>query len=87
MITATLLAGAVATPIAGRLGDMLGKRRILLASLGMLVAGAVLCATTSSLLPVLVGRALQGIAVSAVPLGISLMRDALPPERLGAGSP
>lgn len=85
VITATLLAGAVATPIAGRLGDMLGKRRILLASLGMLVAGAVLCATTSSLLPVLVGRALQGIAVSAVPLGISLMRDALPPERLGGG--
>ncbi len=85
VITSTLLAGAVATPIAGRLGDMVGKRRVLLISLALLVAGSVLCATTSSLLPVLVGRALQGVAVSAVPLGISLMRDALPPERLGSG--
>jgi MFS family permease len=85
VITATLLAGAVATPIAGRLGDMVGKRRVLLATLGLLVAGSVLCAATSDLLPVLVGRALQGVAVSAVPLGISLMRDTLPPARLGSG--
>ncbi|GAA4768427.1 MFS transporter [Actinomycetospora chibensis] len=85
VITATLLAGAVATPIAGRLGDMIGKRRVLLATLGLLVVGSVLCAVTSELVPVLVGRALQGVAVSAVPLGISLMRDTLPPERLGSG--
>ncbi len=39
-ITATLLAGAVATPVLGRLGDMYGKRRILLASLTMLVIGS-----------------------------------------------
>ena len=85
VITATLLAGAVATPIAGRLGDMVGKRRMLLVTLGLLVAGALLCAVSSDLLPVLVGRSLQGVAVSAIPLGISLMRDALPAERLGSG--
>ncbi|PVZ14366.1 MFS transporter [Actinomycetospora cinnamomea] len=85
VITATLLAGAVATPIAGRLGDMVGKRRVLLATLALLVVGSVLCAVTSALLPVLLGRALQGVAVSAVPLGISLMRDTLPPARLGSG--
>jgi MFS family permease len=85
VITATLLGGAVATPIAGRLGDMVGKRRVLLATLGLLVVGALICALTSSLIPVIVGRSLQGVAVSAVPLGISLMRDALPPERLGSG--
>lgn len=85
VITATLLAGAVATPLAGRLGDMLGKRTMLLVTLGLLVVGSVLCALTSDLVPVLIGRALQGVAVSAVPLGISLMRDALPPARLGSG--
>ena len=85
VITATLLAGAVATPLAGRLGDMVGKRRMLLVTLAALVAGSVLCALTSDLLPVLVGRSLQGVSVSAIPLGISLMRDALPPERLGSG--
>ncbi|MEJ2860392.1 MFS transporter [Actinomycetospora flava] len=85
VITATLLAGAVATPIAGRLGDMIGKRRVLVATLGLLVAGSVICAMTNDLVPVLVGRSLQGVAVSAVPLGISLMRDTLPPARLGSG--
>ncbi|OKI44654.1 hypothetical protein A6A29_35140 [Streptomyces sp. TSRI0281] len=38
-ITATLLAGAVATPVMGRLGDMYGKRRMLLVSLGLLAPG------------------------------------------------
>ncbi|WP_206057588.1 MULTISPECIES: hypothetical protein [Nocardiopsis] len=38
-ITATLLAGSVATPVAGRLGDMYGERRMLPVSLGPLVAG------------------------------------------------
>jgi MFS family permease len=85
VITATLLGGAVATPIAGRLGDMVGKRRVLLATLALLVVGALICALTSSLVLVIIGRSLQGVAVSAVPLGISLMRDALPPERLGSG--
>lgn len=82
-ITATLLAGAVVTPVAGRLGDMFGKRAILAASLGSLILGSVICALTSSLLPVIVGRVLQGAAMGAIALGISILRDELPPERVG----
>ena len=82
-ITATLLAGAVVTPIAGRLGDMLGKRPVLLASLAMMVAGSVVCASADSLTPMIVGRGLQGFAAGVIPLGISLMRDVLPAEKLG----
>jgi MFS family permease len=84
VITATLLAGAVATPISGRLGDMFGKRRILFANLLLLVAGSVVCASFSTLLPEIVGRSLQGAAVGAIPLGISIMRDELPAERVGS---
>ncbi|NLE82106.1 MAG: MFS transporter [Rhodococcus sp.] len=83
-ITATLLAGAVITPIAGRLGDMFGKRTILALSLVSLIAGSVICALSSSLLPVIVGRALQGTAMGAIALGISILRDELPPERVGS---
>ncbi|MFC3994404.1 MFS transporter [Nocardiopsis sediminis] len=83
-LTAPLLAGAVATPVAGRLGDMFGKRRVLLASLGVLVAGSLVGAFSSSLVPLVAGRALQGCAMGVIPLGISLMRDELPPERLGS---
>ncbi|MFD3506172.1 MFS transporter [Nocardia sp. NPDC058666] len=83
VITATLLAGAVSTPIAGRLGDMFGKRRVLITNVGFMIAGSVICATANSLLPEVLGRSLQGIAVGAIPLGISIMRDELPPEKVG----
>jgi MFS family permease len=85
-ITATLLAAAVATPIMGRLGDMYGKRRMLLISIGMLVAGSVVAALSSSLVPMIAGRALQGLAAGVIPLGISIMRDELPAEKLGSAT-
>lgn len=84
VITVTLLASAVCTPISGRLGDMFGKRRILLLDLLAMVIGSVLCAMSSSLIPSVAGRALQGVAIGAIPLGISILRDELPPERVGS---
>ncbi|MGW0958837.1 MFS transporter [Streptomyces gelaticus] len=84
VMTATLLAGAVATPIMGRLGDLYGKRRMLLASLAVMVAGSLICAFTDELVVMIVGRALQGFAMGAIPLGIGIMRDELPRERLGS---
>ncbi|WP_328951038.1 MFS transporter [Streptomyces sp. NBC_00184] len=84
VITATLLAAAVATPVAGRLGDMFGKRRMLIASLIPLVAGSVVCALSSSVVPMIAGRGLQGLGMGVVPLGISLLRDVVPAEKLGS---
>lgn len=84
VITATLLAAAVATPTVGRLGDMFGKRRMLLISLVVLVAGSVVTALADSLLPAIIGRTLQGLSAAVIPLGISIMRDELPSERLGS---
>ncbi|ANH92112.1 MULTISPECIES: MFS transporter [unclassified Streptomyces] len=86
VVTATLLAAAIATPVMGRLGDMYGKRRMLLLSLVMLVAGSVVAALSDSLAPMVVGRALQGLASGVIPLGISIMRDELPAERLGSAT-
>lgn len=83
VITATLLAGAVSTPISGKLGDMFGKRLVLVINLGFMIVGSVVCASFSSLLPEIVGRSLQGAAVGAIPLGISIMRDELPPAKVG----
>ncbi|QNP68899.1 MFS transporter [Streptomyces roseirectus] len=85
-VTATLLAAAVATPVMGRLGDMYGKRRMLLVSLLMLVTGSVVAALSDTLAPMIVGRALQGLASGVIPLGISIMRDELPAERLGSAT-
>ncbi|RSN38322.1 MFS transporter [Streptomyces sp. WAC 04229] len=84
VLTSTLLSGAVATPIMGRLGDLFGKRRMLIVSLSVMVVGALVSAFTDALIPMIVGRTLQGVAMGAIPLGIGLMRDILPRERLGS---
>ncbi len=85
-VTATLLAATIATPIVGRLADMYGKRRMLLASLAVMAAGSAVAALAASLAPLIVGRALQGLSAGVIPLGISIMRDELPKERLGAAT-
>src|SRR6476620_9001438 len=59
VITITLLAAAVAMPVAGRVADLLGKQRVLVTSAGILLVGSVVCALADSFVPTLVGRALQ----------------------------
>lgn len=85
LVTATLIAGCVAHPVFGRLGDMFGKRRMILIVLGSDVLGSVLCALTSSIWLLTAGRALEGLGLAVIPLGISILRDELPPERVASG--
>lgn len=82
VVTATLLAAAVFTPIAGRLGDMYGKRRIVVVLLALLIAGSIVAALSTDIIGVIVGRALQGAVTGVVPLGISIMRDVLHENRV-----
>ncbi|MFF0015498.1 MFS transporter [Streptomyces sp. NPDC005374] len=84
MVTATLLAGAVLTPVLGRAGDMYGKRRVLTGALALMTVGSVMCALSSDITVLIAARALQGAAASVVPLSISILRDELPPERRGS---
>ena len=84
VVTVTLLTSAVAVPISGRLGDMLGKRAVMIASLVPLIAGSVVCALSVSLGAMVVGRGLQGLGLGVVPLGISLLREVMPPQRIGS---
>nr|WP_321163978.1 MFS transporter [Microbacterium sp. Leaf159] len=85
VITATLIAAAVCTPVAGRLGDMYGKRRVAMALLLLQAVGAVLAALSNALIPMIIARVLQGMAAGVIPLGISILRDVLPRHRLGSG--
>lgn len=82
VVTSTLLAAAVITPIAGRLGDMYGKKRIVLALLATLVVGSVIAAASTDLAGVVLGRTLQGAVTGVIPLGISILRDVLHQDRV-----
>ncbi|SDS78279.1 MFS transporter [Microlunatus soli] len=84
-ITTTLVAAAVCTPVAGRLGDMFGKRRVAMALLLLQALGAVLAALSDDVVTMIIARMLQGMAAGVIPLGISILRDVLPPQKLGSG--
>lgn len=84
LVTITLLSSAVGTPIVARLADMFGKRLMMIVCLVAVVAGSVVAALSSGLLPVVLGRGLQGLGAALIPVGISIMRDELPHDRIGS---
>ncbi|GAB2879762.1 MFS transporter [Streptomyces mayteni] len=85
VFTATLLAGAVATPLLSRFGDMYGKKKMITLTMALLVVGSVVCALSDSLGVLIAGRALQGAAAAVIPLAIGIIRDTLPREKVTAG--
>lgn len=86
VVTASLIAGAVSTPVLGRLGDMYGRREVMVGALVCLMAGSLVGALSSHVLALVVSRAFQGVALAVVPLGIGILRDVLPPERAASSS-
>ena len=82
MVTVTLLAAAVATPIVSRLADMYGKHPMLLLAMAMMVAGAFTAAIGGTFAWALAGRGMQGFAGAVIPVGISILRDALPQKKI-----
>lgn len=83
VLTSTLLAAAISTPISGRLGDMYGKRRIVLVLLILMAGGSIISALSNTLIPMIVGRVFQGIGLGVISLGISILRDVIHPKNLG----
>ncbi len=85
LLTAYLLAASVGTAIIGRLGDMYGKERTLLWTLVVLAAGTLLAALSTSLVPLVIGRFIQGASGGIFPLSFGIVRDEFPPKKV-AGS-
>lgn len=85
LITATLLTSAVATPVVSRLADMYGKRLMMIVCIALMAVGSLVAALSGGVFVVLiVGRALQGFSAALIPVGISIMRDELPQERVSS---
>lgn len=80
-ITATLLAGAIATPVIGRLGDLLPRRPIMVATMLCVLVGSII-APLGSVPAVIIGRALQGIGTALIPVAMAEMRHRLGPRQM-----
>ncbi len=82
LLTAYLLSASVGTAILGRLGDMYGKERLLLATLVILAVGTLLAAVSSSLVVIIIGRFIQGAAGGIFPLAFGIVRDEFPHDKV-----
>ncbi|MCE0487674.1 MFS transporter [Ornithinimicrobium sediminis] len=85
LVTVTLLTAAVGTPIVSRLADMYGKRLMMVLCLVAVIVGSGIAALSTALPLVITGRGLAGLGTCLVPVGISIMRDHLPADRVGSG--
>jgi EmrB/QacA subfamily drug resistance transporter len=85
VLTIYLLTASIFTPVLGRLGDMFGKERLLVIVLLVLGAGTLIAALSTSLLMLIVGRAVQGAGGAIFPLAFGIIRDEFPRERVGSG--
>jgi EmrB/QacA subfamily drug resistance transporter len=85
VLTAFLLSASIFTPIAGRLGDMFGKERMLVVTLAVLSAGTIVSALASSLELLILGRVIQGAGGAIFPLAFGIIRDEFPRERIASG--
>jgi len=83
--TSAVLSAAIANPVMGRLGDMYGKRRMMITAMTIQLIGCILAALAPNVITLVAARALQGIGVAVLPIGMSLAKDLLPPDKAARG--
>lgn len=81
VVTASLLSATLAAAVCGRLGDLFGRRRVLLCILPIAATGSFISSFAPGLNGVIVGASLQGVAGAILPTCLALARERLGPER------
>ncbi|MBB0228839.1 MDR family MFS transporter, partial [Streptomyces calidiresistens] len=80
--TAYMLTFAMAMPVYGKLGDLLGRRSVYLAAIALFVLGSVACGMATSMEQLIVFRALQGLGGGGLQVGaFAVLGDLLPPRQ------
>ncbi|WP_336207111.1 MFS transporter [Nonomuraea sp. LPB2021202275-12-8] len=82
ILSAFLLSSAVLTPLLGRLGDLYGKRRVMIGVLVAYAAGMAGAALAQDIGQLIAARVVQGSALAVIPLSMAILRETLPRERL-----
>jgi EmrB/QacA subfamily drug resistance transporter len=84
VVTAYLLSASIFTPVMGRVGDILGKEHMMVATLIALSVGSVIAGLATNVTVLIIGRAVQGIGGGVIPLAFGIIRDEFPREKLAS---
>ena len=82
ILTSYLIAGAVMTPIAGKLSDIYGRKKILIIIMAIYTVGVSLGGFAGDFLTMIIARTIQGIGLGMFPIAFSIIRDQFPRERI-----
>ena len=85
ILTSYLIAGAVMTPIAGKLSDVYGRKRMLLIIMGIYTIGVSMAGFAPNINFMIIARAVQGIGMSMFPIAFSIIRDQFPRSKISIG--
>jgi EmrB/QacA subfamily drug resistance transporter len=84
VVTAYLLTSTAVAPLYGKLSDIFGRRAMMLAAIGLFIAGSVLAAAAPNMTVLIFGRGLQGIGGGGIlPLCQSVIADVVAPRERG----
>jgi len=82
ILTAYLIAGAVATPIVGKLSDIYGKKKILLIVMIIYTIGTSFGIISNDISTMIIARTIQGIGMSVFPIAFTIIREKFPENKL-----
>ena len=85
LITMYLLAGAVMTPIAGKLSDIYGRKKILLMIMIIYAIGVTIAASSNTFYTLLIARSLQGVGMGMFPIAYTMIRSQFPRSKISIG--
>jgi MFS family permease len=85
ILSAYLIAGAVATPVGGKLSDIYGRKKMVLIIMMIYIIGITLGGLSSNITFLVVARVIQGIGISMFPIAFGIIRDQLPKDKLAIG--
>jgi MFS family permease len=85
ILTAYLISGAVMTPIAGKLADIYGKKKVLLAILAAYIIGLAMASLSTNIYLMVAARAVQGVGMAMFVIAFGIIRDQFPREKMSIG--
>ncbi len=85
ILSSYLIAGAVATPIAGKLSDIYGRKKMVMTIMIIYIFGISLGGLSTNIAFLVTARVIQGIGISMFPIAFGIIRDHLPKEKLAIG--
>jgi MFS family permease len=85
ILTAYLISGAVMTPIAGKLSDIFGRKKMVLVIFVIYIVGIAIGGISTNIYTLVLARIIQGVGISMFPIAFGIIRDQFPMSKIAIG--